>query len=139
MQQEMLKVNDDEIEINDDQIYLYQGIPFTGIACEYRNGKLASEYSYVNGMEDGLIRAWHDNGQLSLERYCRKGRLHGLNREWDENGVLREESLFESGYRVELKEWDENGRLMNHHVTNESDPEYSWLQRARGIPQNQGA
>jgi antitoxin component YwqK of YwqJK toxin-antitoxin module len=33
----------------------------------HRNGQLASEGQYLNGLEDGLWRYYHENGQLAAE------------------------------------------------------------------------
>jgi len=51
------------------------------------NGALASEGSYVEGVEDGPWRDFHDNGQLAAEGNYSKGVEAGAWRFWNPDGA----------------------------------------------------
>jgi antitoxin component YwqK of YwqJK toxin-antitoxin module len=62
-----VRVNEDLFDFDDD-VRLYEGKPFTGIAFgEYPNSKLKRELPYKDGFPEGLCREWHSNGQLERE------------------------------------------------------------------------
>ena len=128
----MERVEADAIEVDDNLIYRHKSLPFTGTACEYwPDGRLRTEVSYVNGMEDGPSREWYENGNLMSEAAYQKGRAHGVIREWDEAGKLREETRCELGYRLETKKWDARGNLIDHYILDRSDPQFANLQIER--------
>jgi hypothetical protein len=126
------RVDFDELEIGDDQLMLWQGQPFTGVAVEFfPDGKLCSEVPHVNGLEHGLLRAWHRSGQLRREANLWYGGLHGYAREWDEQGRLISERLGELGIAIAEKQWDEQGRLTRDWRIGPGDNLYDILQIKR--------
>lgn len=57
-----------ELDVNDENIYLWQGKPFTGVAYEQTpNGKIESEFEFVNGLREGISREL----ATSRSRVCR--------------------------------------------------------------------
>jgi antitoxin component YwqK of YwqJK toxin-antitoxin module len=48
----------------------------------------------VDGKFHNFYRIWHRNGQLAQELSYRNGLLHGASREWDENGCLARSQWF---------------------------------------------
>jgi hypothetical protein len=58
----------------------------------------------------GRRRLWHRNGKLASEEFYHDGLLHGTCRQWDENGKLLGEYKMLDGTGTQ-KSWHENGRL----------------------------
>jgi antitoxin component YwqK of YwqJK toxin-antitoxin module len=54
----------------------------------HRNGQLASEGYYIDGLEDGLWRDYYENRQLAAEGNYEKGIETGSWSYWDENGSV---------------------------------------------------
>ena len=79
----MERVESSSLRHDDDGRMLHLGQFFNGVALErWPNGQLAAEQSYVDGIEDGWSRGWHDNGVLRFVTFFRRGRVTGLHREW---------------------------------------------------------
>jgi antitoxin component YwqK of YwqJK toxin-antitoxin module len=107
------RVDFEELDVGDEQLIIWKGQPFTGIAVElFPDGKLCSEVPHLNGVIHGLVRAWYPSGQLKKEASLWQGGLHGYERIWDEQGRLVSETLGELGIGIAEKRWDEQGRLM---------------------------
>jgi hypothetical protein len=129
---DMPRVDFEELDIGDEQLILWKGQPFTGIAVEFfPDGKPCSEVPHVNGLRHGLLRAWHPSGQLSKESTLWYGGLHGYRREWDEQGHLLSETLGELGITIAEKRWDDQGRLIRDWHIGPHDSLYSTLQICR--------
>jgi antitoxin component YwqK of YwqJK toxin-antitoxin module len=104
----------------------------------FSNGTLASERSFIRGLEDGLSNYYDSTGVLIEQRAWSNGKKHGTwlifsskeikigeanyydNQkhgkwfEWDENGILRSEKTFENDMKVGFwYVWDENGKLVS--------------------------
>jgi hypothetical protein len=128
------RVDFDELElvVSDEQYMFWRGQPFTGIAVEFfPDGTLCGEVPYVNGIEHGLVRAWHPSGQLMEEKNLWYGGLHGYARMWDEQGRLISEELGELGIGIAEKRWDEQGRLIMDWQMGPKDNLYDILQIKR--------
>ena len=52
----------------------------------HKNGKLASEGNYVDGVEDGHWRDFHENGQLAAEGEYDRGHEVGVWKYWTPDG-----------------------------------------------------
>ncbi len=87
-----------------------------GVACVWhKNGVLASEERYQNGLLHGVCRQWSEAGKL-LGKY-RMMHGTGVQRVWHENGRLQLEFStvngdFSGGYRL----WLHDGALMSEEV-----------------------
>jgi hypothetical protein len=57
-----------------------------------------------------LVRTWHRNGALASEERYRDGVLHGICRQWDDAGRLLGEFEMKNGTGFQ-REWHGNGRL----------------------------
>lgn len=95
----------------------------------HKNGVLASEEPYVNGLLHGICRqwdeaghlvgkyrmacgtgiqrAWHDNGQLQIEVSTVRGEFCGRNRIWLRDGTLLSERFYLRGRVVSADEYRE--------------------------------
>ena len=63
-----------------------------------------------NGRKHGIAHTWHRNGVLASEERFKDGLLHGLFRQWDESGTLLGEFEMNHGTGIE-REWHDNGQL----------------------------
>lgn len=123
-----LRVHLDELDFGDEQLMVWKGKPFTGVAIEYfPDGKLQSEVPHIDGLEHGLKRAWYPSGQLRKEANLWYGSLHGHLREWDEQGRLISEMIGELGVGVAERRWDEQGRLVKDWHIGPTDDLYEIL------------
>lgn len=60
----------------------------------YKNGNVASEGSYREGLEEGAWKDYHENGNLAAEGYYSNGKETGIWRYYDEDGNFEEEEDF---------------------------------------------
>jgi hypothetical protein len=63
-----------------------------------------------NGRRRGVVRVWHKNGVLASEERYQNGLLHGVCRQWSEAGRLLGKYRMIHGTGVQ-RVWHENGRL----------------------------
>ena len=63
-----------------------------------------------NGRRRGVVRVWHKNGVLASEELYQNGLLHGVCRQWNEAGRLLGKYRMVHGTGVQ-RTWHENGRL----------------------------
>lgn len=68
-------------------------------------GQLLGKYKMVNGT--GIQRAWHDNGQLQLEVSTVRGEFCGRNRIWLRDGTLLSERFYLNGRVVSADQYRE--------------------------------
>lgn len=109
----MLRVDEDELDWDEDNLPSYRGEPFTGEAAEQGpDGRLMSLTTYVDSLPDGPFRVWTKDGVLIIEGQSHRGNPVGTQREWYDNGVPKAEREYddEGGLR-RLKRWAENGDL----------------------------
>jgi hypothetical protein len=95
-----VRVSDDALDLGDDLVMRWQGIPFTGISVEDGGPAPRSEVSYVNGIQEGESRDWHSNGTLAVSAFYRNSILHGVMTRYSPSGDIVEKSLYEHGRRV---------------------------------------
>lgn len=109
-----IDIQADDVDWDDDQRLLYEGVPFTGEAVTYNwLDEVTSLASYVDGFREGVQREWYDGEELKAELTVHKGRVVGAAREWHPNGQLaREQPFDERGLPAEERRWDEDGRPM---------------------------
>jgi hypothetical protein len=127
-----LRVPHEELDVGEDQLMVWKGKPFTGVAFElFPDGLLRSEVSFLDGVEHGLVREWFPSGRLKEEMTLWQGSIHGYTRIWDEQGRLVAERLGELGIRVAEKTWDEQGQLITDWRISPQDSLYNTLQICR--------
>ncbi len=77
-----------------------------------RNGQLASENYYVDGVRNGLSIEWWGNGQKLAEGYYDHDKKNGLWTDWQPNGQKAYEGTYEQNKKVGVwKEWSTNGKV----------------------------
>lgn len=121
-----------DFDENGNQIYLYEGELFTGMAVEYwPNGKLRSEGFYIDGTPKVEFKEWYENGQLKYSQQPSDDGVFITSEEWYEDGSKKSEILSEHGFQVSIKEWDEKNNLIKDFRLLESSPYYPSLLLAR--------
>jgi antitoxin component YwqK of YwqJK toxin-antitoxin module len=71
-------VDVDDVYMTTDDLFEYEGRPFTGMTREVSpDGVVIGELSYVDGMLDGVARTWYPSGQLREEEHFRANGRHG--------------------------------------------------------------
>jgi antitoxin component YwqK of YwqJK toxin-antitoxin module len=71
------------------QVTIVQGSSWIrdGLFVAYHlNGEVASEGTYVDGVEHGLWRDYHENGNLAAEGFYERGQETGSWKYWNEDG-----------------------------------------------------
>jgi len=67
----------------------------------YKNGKLASEVAYKNGVQEGWHKQYHENGTIHIEDLKNKGRsADGTYKEFHNNGSLSKSGIMVNGTKV---------------------------------------
>jgi len=73
---------------------------------------LEFESYYIDGIENGKWRAWHDKENLWYEQSYKNGESDGIWKEWFENGQLKYEVNYNNGVLDGIaKNYHENGQL----------------------------
>lgn len=111
----MLRVNENELDWDRDNLPWYRGEPFTGESAEYGpDGRLMSLTTYVDGQSHGPFRVWTNTGVLVVEGQSRDGSPVGTQREWYDSGALKVEYEYDAESTLRRKkEWAENGELVS--------------------------
>lgn len=126
------KVYEEQIDITDEMVCLYEGKPFTGVVVDEDNGRVIGETHYKDGLQDGVSRAWFMNGQLQSETRFVENSRHGLDKKWYENGAKKSEIRYEHGVVARQIDWDLNGNVTKDYELKEGDPGYELLELRRG-------
>lgn len=127
----MKRVRNNELDYpGHDGLYYFGNEPFTGVAVHYRNGRIASEAEFRDGMAWGMSRSWYPSGKPMSERQSVAGVLHGLCQEWDENGRLSLYEVYELGVCVWRRRWDAEQILEDWRLA-ESDNDFATLEMLR--------
>lgn len=78
-----------------------------------RNGVLAEETHYRQGVPDGECRKYSDTGVLLMECHYRNGVLDGPSKSFYPNGLLKEEGWYAKGEKVgRWKTYNEDGDMI---------------------------
>lgn len=110
----MRRVDEEEIDFDEDGMAFCEGEPYSGEVAETGpGGNLVSLLTYERGYLHGPWREWHENGELLVEGRVEYGKVPvGTWRKWHENGVLAEERDFDDrGRTLSIREWNGNGAL----------------------------
>jgi antitoxin component YwqK of YwqJK toxin-antitoxin module len=128
----MQRIDSNLLFRDDDQIYRYQGKPFTGVAYELRqDGTLWGEQTFARGVLDGASRSWYPNQQLQHETNYKLAWAHGWKKEWYPDGKTKSAKLFELGVCVERKCWDGAGALIEDYKIDPASNDFATLEQKR--------
>ena len=84
-------------------VWLYNGIPFTGIVYEYlpNTNQLWSEVEHKDGIPDGRQVEYYSNGSKKEEYYQKYDHIINFYKIWNEQGVLISHSEYDNnGNRI---------------------------------------
>ncbi len=128
----MLEVSEDDLDIDENLCYFYQGHPFTGIAREYtQEGVIVSETSYLNGTMHGTITLWYPSGQVNAVIDYRHNMAHGRFTEYHPNGRLAVEGENEYDVCLWRKRYNPYGMMTQDYDIQSSESALMVLRIAR--------
>jgi antitoxin component YwqK of YwqJK toxin-antitoxin module len=79
------------LDFDEDLVYTLNGERFTGVGFEDVPSSGLSEIAYVDGLQEGLSRAFYPNGGRRAESVYKANSLHGPTREFASDGTLLRE------------------------------------------------
>ena len=77
-----------------------------------KNGQLQQELNFIDGLQEGLSKSYHENGQLSSEGIYKNGEIEGVWKFYYENGQIRLEKSEKNESYYE-KQWLLDGTLIS--------------------------
>ncbi len=93
-----------------------------GIKREYyKNGKLYSEATFINGKLNGVSKGYYESGGLLFEIPLKDGKQNGVTKMYHENGKLQFETNFIDGKLISSKHYDENGVVIGQQFSPDSN------------------
>jgi len=109
-----MRVDVNDVEMDDDLKVYLRGEPFTGEVVEHDpDGRLIGLTTYFNGVEDGPSAAWYPDGTPRAKGEAVNGMGIGLHETWFPNGRLAAQDEFDgTGRHLARRRWDEAGRLV---------------------------
>lgn len=76
----------------------------------FRNGYVAEEMQFLNGILHGPQKIWYTNGKIKTEQFWDYGKQDGILKEWYSNGQIAMEASFEGGlYSGKKTTWYKSG------------------------------
>jgi len=107
-----LAANNPNFNTHQDTLYTDNQL-FSGYVYQlFPNGDTEFVKGFINGLEEGIQKSWHNNGQLAERRFYTGGKKQGVQQSWWPNGRQRfSYTATKDEYNGELKEWDEKGML----------------------------
>ncbi|RRR98139.1 toxin-antitoxin system YwqK family antitoxin [Glycomyces terrestris] len=114
-----LSVPDDEIGIDDDQVYWHGSERFTGFTGEtLRDGDYEFQ-CFRDGVLDGPSGQVTPDGDLIVEEWYRRNFLHGITRRFRRDGTLATAVAYEYAHPVWTVHFDFDGRTVQSSHTAE--------------------
>ncbi len=128
----MKRVPMEEILEDEELLARLDGELFTGVAFE-KNGPygIASELTYVDGLQEGLARDCYPSGQIKAIARYRGGVQNGEEKEWYSDGSRKLEAIYEFGILLEKRVWSVDGTKTEDYVLGKDDPLQETLRLAR--------
>lgn len=128
----MVSINSNELQFDDDQTAIFNGVPFTGVVCYYReDGSKESDVDYVSGVQNGYVRDFDESGNIIFEAEVKNGSYHGQVKHFSEDGTIIKSEKYEFGICISRKELDPTGCMQNVFELRESDPNFKILESMR--------
>ena len=133
MLQQPSRIPFDQLNYNDDGLYVLVDFPYTGVAYREESDILRYEQEYRNGLPWGKGLTWWDSGKLRLTMSYYEGALHGTKTESDETGELLKEEVYEFGVILVRRKRIESGGLVDEFRLRRSDPGFKTLSTLRNL------
>ena len=129
-----LKINWNDLVIDECYIYEYKSMRFTGQAYDYGLcNEVLAETQFVEGVKQGVETEWNTNGQIlsTYGFYC--NRPHGACVEYSPNGMILLESEYEFGVCIFEKRYKPDGTLFSEYSIKLDHEALSDLHAARRV------
>jgi hypothetical protein len=120
----------DDLDFGPDQVHMWNGRPFTGVAFKEFEGRLIEEISFVDGLQDGPACLWDTFGRLREVWHYYHGNSHRTQRKFDEHGRVTLEAVHEHGIETRQQRWD-GDRLVESYELPADDPKRERLAQLR--------
>ncbi|RRR99686.1 toxin-antitoxin system YwqK family antitoxin [Glycomyces terrestris] len=93
----MPRVPDDDLDVDGDQRFSYEGRRFTGIGFEENRGGGRDEIAYRDGYQHGPARTIAADGTVLVEDWYCKAFRHGVSRQFRPDGSLAAAVAYDGG------------------------------------------
>lgn len=87
----------------------------------FKDGKIASETHYVNGVKEGVYKKFSDKGIVLEEVTYKNDQFDGLVTYRDAKGTIVAQGMYEKGLKKGIWKFYENGKLVKEVDTNSKD------------------
>jgi antitoxin component YwqK of YwqJK toxin-antitoxin module len=112
----------DDLEYQNDTIFYFGGVPFSGIGEDTdEHGRVMGEVYFVDGKEHGQARSFYPSGNIMSETTYFQGVKNGVEREWYESGKLRGEWTHVYGICMEMRIWSLEGEVVESFIREPTD------------------
>lgn len=130
----VLKINWNDLIVNEHYIYEYNGLPFTGNAYDYDTcNKVIAETQFVGGVKQGIETEWNANGQILSVFGFHCNRPHGKCIEYSQNGIILLDSEYEFGICIFENKYSADGSFLDKYNIETDQDALSDLQAARKV------
>ena len=103
----ILWLRDNEVKLPDDyyksslgEFTIVNGVLHGQLKAWYSNGQPMVHEHYVNGVRHGESKWFYDNGQIGIEKHYENGLKHGECKNYYENGQLWVHSHYVNGEKI---------------------------------------
>lgn len=119
------RVPHQQLELGDEQLVIWNGRPFTGIAVQ-----ADLEVPYVAGLIEG-VSVLHEDGRLAETVTYWQGVRHGPTTEFDRAGQHSVDEVYEYGILAARRVWSNEGRVSSEWAIGPGDDLYRILHLSR--------
>jgi antitoxin component YwqK of YwqJK toxin-antitoxin module len=86
------------LSLNQDRKFTIANLEYHCHVEYYDDNKMINKvWTYVDDVNDGVLREWHQNQLLKAEVYYHNKKQHGMEMQWFNNGQLLAQGLFDDG------------------------------------------
>ncbi len=126
------RVDEDLLEAEDD-VTIYEGVPFDGVGFDNFVDSSRPEYEteYKKGLPHGVKKKWYKNGRLAYLISCFNGLKHGEEKHWYPSGQDKLAAIYEYGINIESTLWSEGGEVIERFVISPDSTNFTILQKRR--------
>ena len=78
-----------------DDVYYFDGKPYTGKAEKKEKGKRTGSYTFVEGMLEGPTREYYPSGEIMVSTNFKEGKRDGANVYFNEDGTTMKSQVYQ--------------------------------------------
>jgi len=128
----MLEIDYDDLDVDENHTYFFEGNPFTGVAIERTSeGMTIARTLFVSGFKEGLMSLWYPCGQLKMTVEYHNNMAHGRFVEYSQDGRVLSEGENEHGVCLWRKLHDPDGMLIEDYTVESNEAALTALRIAR--------